>query len=351
MFMSWPVSLRSTRKPKTGQYKTRLCSKRFYLILIFCFSVIWQWVQIVRITGYAEEKEIVILGPDSIDKAVTKTNLVNNTNVVDSSNNIKKESNRRRQPWQTCEIVKGFEGINRIQVFNDTNLSVKRPRIYCFMMTQSSRKRRFQAVFNTWGRKCDHLLIASDKSNPKLNTVKMKTNSTYKDLWNKLNETLQYISDTTNEFQDYDWYFKVDDDTFVIIENLIKFLTSQEVQAKSRDNLPLIYGRRFAWPILKALKFFPTFFGQESQQNQQFKDLFYDKVKEGERLIYPSGGAGYIMNRQYATLLLSTFKSKQTLRGIPDEGASYMNDSQSTLLAGLSLFPFSDNISLNLYLL
>ncbi len=47
----------------------------------------------------------------------------------------------------------------------------------------------------------------------------MESEATYENLWNKLNETMDYISKKTNGFQDYDWYYKVDDDTFVVMEN------------------------------------------------------------------------------------------------------------------------------------
>ena len=63
------------------------------------------------------------------------------------------------------------------------------------------------------------MLVASNATDSKWNAVKMESEATYENLWNKLNETMDYISKKTNGFQDYDWYYKVDDDTFVVMEN------------------------------------------------------------------------------------------------------------------------------------
>jgi glycoprotein-N-acetylgalactosamine 3-beta-galactosyltransferase len=87
----------------------------------------------------------------------------------------------------------------------------------------------------------------------------MESEATYENLWNKLNETMHYISKTTNGFQDYDWYYKVDDDTFVVMENLHAFLQSPKVQEGAKQKIPLLYGRQFAWPEFRSLRFMANF--------------------------------------------------------------------------------------------
>lgn len=233
----------------------------------------------------------------------------------------KKGNNKNRTPaWMSCSAVK-MDGVELIQVSNNT--SSARERIYCFILTDSSRRENVKAVTQTWGPKCDYLLISSNASDPELNAVEMKAEPTYENLWNKLNETMHYISRTSNQFKDYDWYFKVDTDSFVVMENLHAFLESSEVQEKKRQELPLIYGRRFAYPEYRELKdryLGETFFWKRNQANRAFGERFFRKVANASsRLVYPSGGAGYIMNQQFASKLLDTLESDDTLYGIPDE--------------------------------
>jgi glycoprotein-N-acetylgalactosamine 3-beta-galactosyltransferase len=156
-------------------------------------------------------------------------------------------------------------------------------------------------------------------TDPKWNAVQMTSQPTYENLWNKLNETLLYISNTTHHFQDYDWYFKVDDDSFVVLENLQAFLASDPVQEKVQQQLPLIYGRNFAYPEYRTLRSMDTFFGNNSFVNRDFKRRFFQKFNGSERLVYPSGGAGYVMNPTFARKFVETLDGPDTLRGIPDE--------------------------------
>ena len=86
--------------------------------------------------------------------------------------------------------------------------------ILCFMMTHSGAHRtKVKAVMDTWGRQCDGWLIASNETDIELGSMKMKTPAQYTRLWIKLNETIRYI--TSNYIDHYDWFYKVDDDTFI----------------------------------------------------------------------------------------------------------------------------------------
>jgi glycoprotein-N-acetylgalactosamine 3-beta-galactosyltransferase len=197
--------------------------------------------------------------------------------------------------------------------------------ILCFIMTNTDRALRVKTVQDTWGKRCNHLLVASDQDEPLINSVAMSAASTYENLWNKLNETLHYIWDTycatnTTSGTQYDWIFKVDDDTYVVMQNLRTFLNSAEVQVKHRNGEPLIYGRLFGWPLLSNLKKLPNFFDpRQNPENAEFARQFYQRVNPRETLLYHSGGAGYVMNKPYLELLLKTLRSSATLRGIPDE--------------------------------
>jgi glycoprotein-N-acetylgalactosamine 3-beta-galactosyltransferase len=313
-------------------------------LMMFLFWMVWQ-VQNMRVftpvddvkqfppliaLGKAENSTLqgVIQQPSSgISTISTSNNAITKSTKLQPEKKFEKKKNRKkrrqrsyRPAWQNCSLV--MDGVELIEVANTTNSTTERQKIYCFIMTHSNRQRNVKAVFDTWGSKCDYLLIASNVSDPELNAVEMKTEPTYQNLWKKLNETIHYISSTTNGFQDYDWYFKLDDDSFVIMENLHAFLESPEVQEKKRQKLPLVYGRRFAWPPYWKLGtnvWGSNFFGHTNEANRAFGSRFFQKVNSSSTLVYPSGGAGYIMNQQFVSTFLETFDSDDTLHGIPDE--------------------------------
>ena len=65
-------------------------------------------------------------------------------------------------------------------------------------------------------------MYISDKNNTSFPTISV-TNYTGRDyLWAKTRNTLQLIYE--NYIKDYDWFLKADDDTYILVENLKKFL-------------------------------------------------------------------------------------------------------------------------------
>jgi glycoprotein-N-acetylgalactosamine 3-beta-galactosyltransferase len=237
----------------------------------------------------------------------------------------------RQIDWKNCSLQ--IDGLDLIHVMRqeqqqpqvaENESKGNTTNIICFIMTNNDRALRVKTVQDTWGKRCNHVLVASDQDEPLINAVAMSAASTYENLWNKLNETLHYIWDTycaTNTpGTQYDWIFKVDDDTYVVMQNLQAFLNSPEVQVKHQNGEPLIYGRLFGWPLLSSLKKLPNFFDQrQNPENAEFGRHFYQRVNPQETLLYHSGGAGYVMNKPYLQLLLKTLRSPDTLRGFPDE--------------------------------
>ena len=92
----------------------------------------------------------------------------------------------------------------------------------------------------TWGRRCNKFLIMSSKSDDELPTVALKLGEggdNYTHLWGKTKSAFRYVYQ--NHFDDYDWFLKTDDDTFMIMENLRYFLKDYN----SSD--PVYFGRRY----------------------------------------------------------------------------------------------------------
>lgn len=187
-------------------------------------------------------------------------------------------------------------------------------RILCFMMTHSgAHHTNVKAVLGTWGAACDGWVIASNQTDPQLGSLEMHTPAVYTRLWTKLNETLRYVAE--HHMGAYDWFFKVDDDTFVLMENLRRFLKTK----KTNEEIPQIFGYLLT----------DQFWGDQrlyfdlSDHNRAFGELFLTKVrKKSDKVNYLAGGSGYIMNRIYLRKLLQALESNLTLHGeVPEDMA------------------------------
>jgi glycoprotein-N-acetylgalactosamine 3-beta-galactosyltransferase len=191
------------------------------------------------------------------------------------------------------------------------------PKILCFLMTHSeNHATRVAAVRKTWGKRCDKLVIASNSSDPTIEAIHMKSEATYTGLWEKLNETMNYLWEQYRQ-DDYEWIYKADDDTYLIAENLRQFLSSPAVQNKSNHNLPLVYGRLYSSPRYRNLEKRKVYFG--NPLNADFGRRFYTKVDRNAPVIYNYGGSGYAMNWRYVEKFRQAMRGPDTLHGTPPE--------------------------------
>jgi Fringe-like len=217
---------------------------------------------------------------------------------------------------------------------NSQAVTVPTVRLICFVMTHDGyHDTRVEAVRKTWGSRCDSLIIASNATDTSMGTIAMNSEATYTGLWEKLNETMQYIYETyhphrhsqndnpshtrknnngTTQQLYEEWILKADDDSYFIIENLRAFLASQQVQAlhnpattateygrnndtsykgktiqkvnrKTARGTPLIYGRIYSAPRYKHLANRSVYF--RNPVNFDFKSRFYAKMKPLEPVL------------------------------------------------------------------
>lgn len=138
-------------------------------------------------------------------------------------------------------------------------------RVLCWIMTSPENIATKAVHVNaTWGRHCNLILFMSSKASEPgvdddylslpivhLDVLEGRTN-----LWEKTKAALKYIY--RHHLRDADWFFKADDDTFAVVENLRYLLKDQ------LPNAPVYLGRRF----------------------KRYAD-------QG----YMSGGAGYVLSR------------------------------------------------------
>lgn len=85
-------------------------------------------------------------------------------------------------------------------------------KVLCLILTQpSNHKTKAFHVKNTWGKKCNRLVLLSSKPDPDTETFVFPRNETRDILWGKVRTGFE------NAFQkyykDYDWFLKGDDDS------------------------------------------------------------------------------------------------------------------------------------------
>jgi hypothetical protein len=160
-----------------------------------------------------------------------------------------------------------------------TNNNTKRDvKLFCAVYAISERTYNTDAISDTWGRKCDGLLYASDETNIQTGHVyipNMATDFKYGGVYQRVRAMHAYIYD--NFIDEYDFFHFGGDDTYVIVENLLELLSSQEVYDWEYD-------------------------GGE-QNNQYFIGGFwahwnYIKRRFGEHGFYFTGGPGYVLSRK-----------------------------------------------------
>lgn len=209
---------------------------------------------------------------------------------------------------QISEIHQQTDETTTDLVNEDNILNSQRIRIFCLILTTTSTiVTKGKAVYEGWAKKCDKtkfvLKFPSNfvNDNPLLHFADFnyKVNGTidvnhllepdqlpeesghsYK-VTVKVFRTLAYIYKV---YDNYDWYLKADDDTFIFMDNLRKFLADKD------RNFPITYGYNFA-----------------------------KKVPRG----YHSGGAGYVLSheamRKIGQRLVTANNNTCKMSGIEDK--------------------------------
>ena len=81
-------------------------------------------------------------------------------------------------------------------------------------------------VKQAWSFLCNKTLFVSDEINATFPTIKVTNRKGSNEIWAKSRRTLEWVySKYLNKF---DWFFKADDDTYVIMDNLRRFLYKKD---------------------------------------------------------------------------------------------------------------------------
>ncbi|XP_032584854.1 glycoprotein-N-acetylgalactosamine 3-beta-galactosyltransferase 1 isoform X1 [Drosophila mojavensis] len=110
-------------------------------------------------------------------------------------------------------------------------------RVLCMVLTcPENVELKAQHVHATWGKRCNKLIFVSSENYEPLGVVKVVEPhaGSYTDLWDKTREGFRYV---WREYGDqYDWFVKADDDTYIIMENMRRMLSVYD------PAMPLYFG-------------------------------------------------------------------------------------------------------------
>lgn len=97
-------------------------------------------------------------------------------------------------------------------------------RILCWVLTHPlNHRNKAKAVKDTWGRRCNKLVFISTSIDADLGDMLLvNVTEEHRFLWGKTKQGLQKVYETYGN--DYDWFLKADDDTWIFTENLRHFL-------------------------------------------------------------------------------------------------------------------------------
>ncbi|KAG0727849.1 Glycoprotein-N-acetylgalactosamine 3-beta-galactosyltransferase 1 [Chionoecetes opilio] len=203
------------------------------------------------------------------------------------------------------------EGVEAARLF-------EKVRVVCWVMTRpETHEKKAIHVKATWGKRCNKLIFMSSKNDSLLGAIDLGVGDGRDHLWAKTKAAFKYLYD--HHFGEYDWFFKADDDTYVVMENMRYMLNSYD------PHYPIYFGSRFN-------KF----------------------TKQG----YMSGGGGYVLSREALRMFVveslpNKNKCKQHYSGAedPERGKCLDNvgvmagDSRDSLARG-RFFPFTPSTHL-----
>jgi hypothetical protein len=190
--------------------------------------------------------------------------------------------------------------LNRIQV---VPLSAESPSVLCYVMCTSAFHERVKIIKETWGSHCDGFFIASNVTDEALGAVAIPTRfpHSWEYLWDKQRETIRYLYQH-NIYQKYDFVFKADTDSYVIIENLKHHLSKM-----TKSKYPLMVGR---------LGFVTAEQRNTWEMPPQYPDYFTHQNMLS-RWRYPMGG-GYAMNQIFIEKMATSLETDGCLPNRPD---------------------------------
>merc|ERR1712226_226942 len=170
---------------------------------------------------------------------------------------------------------------------------LKKVKVLCWVMTSPSNiKSKAQHVKATWGKRCNKLLFMSSKPDSSLPAVGLNIEEGRENLWGKTKEAFKYVYE--NHYNEYDWFLKADDDTYVIMENLRNLLQDFD----SSENIYL--GHRFKPYVRQG---YMSGGAGYVLSKTSLKTFVTKAMPDGEKCRYDAGGAEDMDTREVPSFL------------------------------------------------
>lgn len=161
---------------------------------------------------------------------------------------------------------------------SDTDLSKYRKiRILCYIGTSVKFfLLRDIHIRETWGRFCDKLIFAANTTDVRLGAIGFNvTHDGHDGTWEKIRPLMFYVHD--NFIDEYDWFYKCDDDTFPIVENMRYMLSAYSPNDPLYFGLQIYDGHMHGGPGYvysnKALRLFVKNFNHCDQKLNVYEDF------------------------------------------------------------------------------
>eukprot|EP00557_Chaetoceros_sp_GSL56_P014244 CAMPEP_0176485022 /NCGR_PEP_ID=MMETSP0200_2-20121128/4821_1 /TAXON_ID=947934 /ORGANISM="Chaetoceros sp., Strain GSL56" /LENGTH=338 /DNA_ID=CAMNT_0017881645 /DNA_START=45 /DNA_END=1058 /DNA_ORIENTATION=+ len=154
---------------------------------------------------------------------------------------ITKEVNKCKicePPGEGSEGIEGFSTLERIRHHIESSKASRNVTLFCAVYTYKGGIKFTDAIKDTWGKRCDGLLFASDESNSITGHTLIPSNSIYGFGYNGMTQRtraiLAYLYD--NFLTSFDFFHICGDDTYLIVENLKEFLFESQAWENSNKN-------------------------------------------------------------------------------------------------------------------
>ncbi|KAH9088126.1 hypothetical protein LEN26_019644 [Aphanomyces euteiches] len=182
--------------------------------------------------------------------------------------------------------------------------SSSRVKILCWVNTYQANHDRARSIKATWGKRCDKIVFMSNVEDDSVPTVRIVAPPTHLHLWQKHRAIVRLL---WREYgNDYDWIFKCDDDTYVIVDNLRHYLASF---ADRNTSEPMLLGHRMTlqwWEMQRSLEWIYGSDLENTMEKEKYKAFTLTKTATMPHggLYYTPGGGGYAFNAAYLETLV-----------------------------------------------
>ncbi len=171
---------------------------------------------------------------------------------------------------------------DHVHVAQGETEATKNVRLFCSVYThKKNHDTRVRTVRDTWGKDCDGFLAISDTTDAQLGAANVlhRGPEDWNNMWQKVRSAWSYIYE--NYASEYNWFVIGGDDLFVIVENMKKYLASDEISNRTHGGTKPAYVGR---PI----------------------KLYLGGKSGGDaKRPFNAGGAGYVLNVAALRLLVS----------------------------------------------